>query len=320
MKQSDSLIDNATLKKTAKSLIEVVGQAALATGKYIGSGKKEEGDQAAVDAMRKAFDHIPIDGIVKVGEGEKDEAPMLYIGEPVGNGTGAKIDIAVDPVEGTALMANGLPNAITVLAATERNGFWEAGSAYYMNKIVVGNKSKGVVDITASTEENLKAIANALNKKITELCIYVLDKPRHKALIEEIKSLGAKVSLQPEGDVIGSVLALIPHSGIDVLMGIGGAPEAVITAAAVKVMNGDMQGQLAPQKVDEKKKLFKEGVDLQTVLTLDDLIKSEWAIFAAAGVTSGLLLNGVEEKGNVTEFLLLGPEENNLERGHFPRK
>lgn len=306
-------------KELSEDLIKVVTQAAIATKPFVGSGEKEAGDQAAVDAMRKAFDQANLQGSIKVGEGEKDEAPMLYVGEKVGNGKGPEIDIAVDPVEGTALMASGLPNAITVLAATEKDGFWDAGSAYYMNKIVVGARAKGTVDILSSTEENLKSVAHALNKSIEEVTVYVLDKPRHQDLIKEIKELGAQVCAEPEGDVIGSIMALIPDSGIDMLMGIGGAPEAVITAAAVKVMGGEMQGQLAPQKVDERQRLHDEGADLQQILTTHDFVKADWAIFAAAGVTSGMLLKGVDELMDHSEFIVIGPETGKVNKGRVEK-
>ena len=298
-----------SLQALAQDLEQVVFKAAIATKDFIGSGEKEAGDQAAVDAMRDAFDDIDVNGIVQVGEGEKDEAPMLYIGEQVGNGRGLDIDIAVDPVEGTTLMAEGLPNAIAVLSAAPQGSFWRAGSAYYMDKIVVGPKAKDAIDINLSVADNLSSIAMALGKQLNELTVYVLDKPRHQQLITEIESLGAKVDRHSDGDVIGSILALLPDSDIDVLMGIGGAPEAVITASAVKALGGGMQGKLAPQKEIEKARLLAEAVDLDRVLYLDDLVKSDWSIFAAAGVTSGLMLKGVaEQDGKLqSECLIIGP-------------
>ncbi|MDW7693685.1 class II fructose-bisphosphatase [Flammeovirgaceae bacterium SG7u.111] len=291
----------------AKSLVKIVGNAAIAAYPHIGTGGKEEGDQAAVDAMRAAFEGIEIDAIVRVGEGEKDEAPMLYVGEKLGVGTGLKLDIAVDPIEGTSLMAAGKPNAIAVIAVTEQNAFWDAGDAYYMNKIVVGKEASAVIDINASIDQNLRAIAKAKGKRLNELTIYVLNKPRHKGLIEEIEALGSIVALHDEGDVIGSVLALIDNGGVDALMGIGGAPEAVITAAAVKAIGGGMQGKLVPQKDDEKVKLIDSGIDLSKVLYLDDLINSEYAVFAAAGVTTGPLLEGVSLENNLykTEVIII---------------
>ncbi|MEO9965483.1 MAG: class II fructose-bisphosphatase [Reichenbachiella sp.] len=297
-------------ERLIEDLNQVVCQAAFAARHHVGTGEKEAGDQAAVDAMRMAFESAQMDAIVKVGEGEKDEAPMLYVGEALGTGSGLRLDIAVDPVEGTALMASGKPNAIAVVAATDRDGFWDAGSAYYMKKIVVGSKAKGVVDINASTQRNLEAIAHASGKKIENLVIYVLDKPRHKELIAEIEECGATVDLHAEGDVIGSILALMPDHPVDALMGIGGAPEAVISAAAVLALDGDMQGQLAPQQDSERTNLLTEGAILDQVLKLEDLVKSNWAIFAAAGVTSGALLNAPQKvEGRwQADSVLLGPQ------------
>lgn len=297
-------------------LRSVVSQAAKATLSHIGKGEKEEGDQAAVDAMRQAFEGQNIDAVVRVGEGEKDEAPMLYVGEELGNGHGMAIDIAVDPVEGTALMARGEENAIAVIAATAKGAFWDAGSAYYMDKIVVGPQAKGAIDINKSLKDNLSSIAKALDKNISDLTIYVLDKPRHHDLVQEIKALGAQVDLHAEGDVIGSILALLPESKIDALMGIGGAPEAVISAAAVKTLGGDMQGKLAPQKPEEEINLINEGADLSQVITIDDFIHSDWSFFAAAGVTNGDLLKGVQKQGDLltTECISIGPEEGKVLR------
>lgn len=303
-----------------KDLKHVVCAAANRTKKYVGSGKKEAGDQAAVDAMRNAFESSEMDAVVRVGEGEKDEAPMLYVGEKLGNGSGLKLDIAVDPVEGTSLMAAGKPNAIAVVAATVQGGFWDAGSAYYMNKLVVGSQAKGAIDIEKSTSENLKSIAEALHKKVEDLIIYVLDKPRHYKLRQEIEACGATVDLHAEGDVIGSIMALLPERKVDALMGIGGAPEAVITAAAVLALGGDMQGQLAPQHQEEKMALQKEGVDLNQTLFLNDLVKSDWAVFAAAGVTSGVLLEAPSQKNDhhaSIDSIVIGPEAGHIENGLY---
>lgn len=308
-------------EQLVEDLKNVVCKAAAATMDHIGTGAKEAGDQAAVDAMRDAFEHANMNAVVRVGEGEKDEAPMLYVGEKLGNGSGLKLDIAVDPVEGTSLMAAGKPNAIAVVAATDQGKFWDAGSAYYMNKIVVGEDAKGSIDITKSTSENLKSIAEASGKSVSDLVVYVLDKPRHVALRKEIEACGARVDLHAEGDVIGSILALMPDSEVDALMGIGGAPEAVITAAAVLALGGDMQGQLAPQQEDEKAALLTEGVDLEKVLKLIDLVQSDWAVFAAAGVTSGELLKGPMESMNdelLVEYLVIGPESGQIENDFHP--
>lgn len=308
-------------EQLVEDLKKVVCEAAAAAIDFVGTGEKEAGDQAAVDAMRIAFEQAQMHAVVRVGEGEKDEAPMLYVGEKLGNGEGLKLDIAVDPIEGTSLMAAGKPNAIAVVAATDQGKFWDAGSAFYMKKIVVGAEAKGVIDVTKSTKENLEAIAKASNKKVSDLKIYVLDKPRHTTLRKEIEDCGAKVDLHAEGDVIGSILALLPDSEVDALMGTGGAPEAVITAAAVLALGGDMQGQLAPQQEEERSNLIAEGVDLDKVLLLSDLVQSDWAVFAAAGVTSGELLEGpMESIGDeiLVEYLVIGPEADQIENDFYP--
>lgn len=304
-----------------EDLKKVVCSAAAAAKEFVGTGEKEAGDQAAVDAMRAAFEQAHMDAVVRVGEGEKDEAPMLYVGEKLGSGKGPKLDIAVDPVEGTSLMAAGKPNAIAVVAAADQGAFWEAGSAYYMNKIVVGAEAKGAIDITQSATKNLKSIAAATGKKVEELLIYVLDKPRHIELRKEIEACGANVDLHAEGDVIGSILALMPDSDVDALMGIGGAPEAVITAAAVLALGGDMQGQLAPQLEEERAGLLSEGTDINKTLMLKDLVKSDWAVFAAAGVTGGELLDGPKEATNdevLVEYLVIGPNAGQIEHDFYP--
>lgn len=304
-----------------KEILKVVAaKAALATKDHIGTGEKEAGDQAAVDAMRKAFDTADIDAIVRVGEGEKDEAPMLYVGEKLGTGNGEAVDIAVDPVEGTRLMAEGLPNAITVIAATKRGRFWDSGSAYYMDKLVVGKEATGAIDINRPLMENLKSIAEKLKKPLTELGVYILDKPRHHNAIQEMKAAGVKVFAHKEGDVIGSILALLPESEIDVLVGIGGAPEAVITAAAVRALGGEMQGKLAPQKPEEDINLQNDGIDLDRVYYLDDLVLCDWAVFAAAGVTNGPLLTGVTNDANgklSTECITIGPEPGSVIKSFY---
>ena len=309
MKDEDNYIED--------SLRTIVAQAAVVTKKFVGTGEKEAGDQAAVDAMRKAFEGLKMDAIVRVGEGEKDEAPMLYVGEKLGTGEGEKLDIAVDPVEGTSLMAAGLPNAIAVIAATSRNGFWDAGHAYYMDKIVVGADAMGVIDINKSVAYNLDEIAKKKKKNISELKVFVLDKPRHLALRKEIETCGARVDLHPEGDVIGSLLALMPSSDVDVLLGVGGAPEAVITAAAVKALGGDMQGKLAPQKEEEKRKLKEDNIALDQVLMLDDLVKSDWAVFAASGVTSGLILKApfALEGNTMVDCMTIDSKSNTIKQG-----
>lgn len=275
-------------------LVRVTESAALYAAKFIGKGDKNGGDKAAVDGMRAFLSRIDIEGEIIIGEGEKDDAPMLYNGEIVGSGNGPKVDIAVDPVEGTNLLALGRSNAIATIAIAEKGSMWNPGNSFYMNKLVVGEKSRDVIDITKSITENLNRIAQAEGKKVSDLVVYILDKPRHKPMIEEIRKAGARITLHTDGDVLGALLAAMPNTGIDVLMGIGGTPEGVLAACAVKALNGGMQGVRAPQLEEEIANLKSEGVDVNEVLTLDKLVNSDDAIFAATGITSGGYLDGVK--------------------------
>lgn len=279
-------------------MVRVTEAAAISSAKHAGSGDKIAGDKAAVDAMRSVLKTIPINGTVIIGEGEKDEAPMLYNGESVGKGIGADVDIAVDPVEGTNLLALGRPNAITVLAMSESGSMWNPGDSLYMNKIVVEKRAKNVIDISKTATQNLHAIASALRKDICDLNVFLLDKPRHTKLIEEIRETGASISLQTDGDVMGTLLAATPNSGIDVLLGIGGTPEGVIGAAAVKALGGGMQGMRAPQLNSELEKLKKENIEINQVLELNDLIQSDDAFFAATAITEGSLMEAVKFDNN----------------------
>ena len=246
-------------------LVRVTESAAISASKFIGTGDKNAGDKAAVDGMREFLKNIDIKGTIVIGEGEKDEAPMLYNGEQVGNGKGPEVDIAVDPVEGTNLLALGRPNAIATIAIAERGSMWNPGNSFYMNKLVVGEKSKNVIDIRLSITENLHRIAKAEGKNIKDVMVYILDKPRHKAMIEEIRNTGARITLHTDGDVLGALLAAMPNTGVDVLMGIGGTPEGVLAACAIKALNGGMQGMRAPQLAEEKENLEKDGVNIDEV-------------------------------------------------------
>lgn len=290
-------------RNLAMELVRVTEAAALASAHMMGLGNKEAGDQAAVDAMRAVLSTVEMDGVIVIGEGEKDEAPMLYNGEIVGTGRPPLVDVAVDPIEGTRLLALGRPNAISVIAATERWGMWQPGPSLYMNKIVVDRHARHAIDITLSPTENLHRIAEALGRPVNELTVFALDKPRHQELIAEIRRVGARISLQTDGDVMGALMAALPGSGIDVLMGIGGTPEGVIAAAAVKALGGGMQCQLAPQSEAEYQRLQAAlGDEVYQVLTLDELIKADDAFFAATGITDGPLLEGVhyDREGGVT--------------------
>ena len=290
-------------RNLAIELVRVTEAAAISAAHYMGLGDKEAGDQAAVDAMRAVLKKVDMRGTIIIGEGEKDEAPMLYNGENVGTGKPPAVDIAVDPVEGTRLLALGRPNSIAVIAVAEKGSMWRPGPSFYTNKIVVENKAREAIDITKPPKENLGRIAEALGRKINDLTIFVLDKERHQGLIKEIRETGARISLNSDGDVIGALMAAIPGTGVDVLMGTGGTPEGVIAAAAVKALNGGMQAVCDPQSLNEKNAVESElGANAYRILSLNDLIKSEDAFFAATGITDGPFLEGVhfDRKGGVT--------------------
>src|SRR6266508_4253178 len=284
--------------------LRVVEQAAIACAHTMGNGDRHKSDQVAVEAMRAVLDTVPIDGTIVIGEGERDEAPMLYIGEKVGlvNAKGIKslgmvrfseIDIAVDPLEGTNLCATGAPNAIAVLAAAEKGGLLHAPDIY-MEKLVVGPSSKGKVDINAPVEDNLKVIAKSLDRDVNDLVVIVLDRPRHERLIADIRKAGARIRLIGDGDLSAGISAAVVGTGVHAVMGTGGAPEGVLTAAALRCLNGEMQARLVVAKPDQEKRLKDMGVeDLKKVYTTEELAPGERMIFAACGVTDGTLLKGV---------------------------
>ncbi|HOA82538.1 MAG TPA: class II fructose-bisphosphatase [Thermodesulfovibrio thiophilus] len=275
-------------------ILRVCELAAIASARLMGKGNRKEADQAAVTAMRNALNDVPIRGRIVIGEGERDEAPMLYIGEEVGNGTGPEVDIAVDPLEGTNLCATGMPNALTVMAVTEKNGLLYCPDTY-MEKLVVRPQAKGMVDIRRPVKENLEALAKALGRDIDDLVVVVLDRARHENLIKEIRTAGARIKLISDGDITPSIAATVEGTGIHALMGIGGAPEGVLAAAAVKCLGGEMQARIRWRNEEEKKRAIKYGMDISEdkVYTLDDLVPSDDIIFVATGVTKGDLLNGV---------------------------
>src|SRR5499427_9890913 len=274
-------------------LVRVTEAAAMAAARWIGRGDKEEADQAAVDAMRFVLDSVAMRGVVVIGEGEKDEAPMLFNGEEVGNGEGPHVDVAVDPLEGTRLTALGQPNAIAVIAVAERGTMLFPGAAVYMEKIAVGPRAIGVVDIEASPTENLSRVAAALGKTPRAVDVVVLERERHDDLIAELREAGARVRLIRDGDVAPAIAAAQPGTGVDMLYGIGGTPEGVISAAALKCVGGAMQGKLWPRNDDERQRLVDAGYDLERVLRTNDLVSGEDVFVAATGVTSGSLLQGV---------------------------
>lgn len=276
------------------SILRVCELAAIEAARLMGKGNRKEADQAAVTAMRKALNDLPIRGRIVIGEGERDEAPMLYIGEEVGDGTGSAVDIAVDPLEGTNLCATGMPNALTVMAVTDKNGLLYCPDTY-MEKLVVRPQAKGMVDIRKPVKENLNALAKALGRDIDDLVVVVLDRPRHVELIKEIRAAGARIKLISDGDITPAIAATVEGTGIHALMGIGGAPEGVLSAAAVKSLGGEMQARMRWRNEDEKKRAIAYGMDIseEKVYTLDDLVPSDNIIFVATGVTKGDLLNGV---------------------------
>ncbi|WP_313551097.1 class II fructose-bisphosphatase [Corynebacterium sp.] len=285
-------------RNLAMELVRVTEAAALASGSWVGRGKKNEGDGAAVDAMRQLINSVSMDGVVVIGEGEKDEAPMLYNGENVGTGVGAAMDIAVDPVDGTRLMAEGRPNAISVIAAAERGTMYDPSAVFYMNKLVVGPEAVGKVDITKPVAYNIEAVAKAKGIKAEEVTVVVLDRPRHDQLIEDIREAGAKVRLIMDGDVAGAIATAQDSNSIDLLMGIGGTPEGIVTACAMKCMGGEIQGMLWPKDEEEAERARAAGHDLDRVLYTNDLVTSDNCYFAATGVTNGDMLRGVSYRAN----------------------
>jgi fructose-1,6-bisphosphatase II len=280
-------------------LARVTEAAALAAAAWTGRGDGRAADGAATDAMRAALAGVAMDGVVAIGEGEKDEAPMLFNGERVGTGTGPELDVAVDPVEGTRLLALGRPNSVSVIAAAPRGSMWRPGASLYMSKLVVGEAARGAVDVTRTPTENLHRIAEALRRPVASLTVIVLDKPRHAGLVDEIRRAGARVALHTDGDVMGALLAALPDTGVDALMGIGGTPEGVISAAAVRALRGGMQGVRAPQLDAERERLRAElpGGEIGRVLALDDLVASDDAFFAATAITDSPFLRGVRRSG-----------------------
>lgn len=283
-------------RELALEFVRVTEAAALACGRWMGKGDKIAADQAAVDAMRAAFDTVNISGTVVIGEGEMDEAPMLYIGEKVGHG-GYEVDIAVDPLEGTNLVAKGLPGAIAVLAIAPRGCLLHAPDMY-MEKIAVGPKAAGKIHLDAPVEENLKAVASALDRKVEDLTVVILDRPRHHDLIKKVRDAGARIKLISDGDVSPAINAAIEGTGVHMLLGIGGAPEGVIAAAALKCLGGDMQGRLWPESEAEIARARSMGIeDIRKVLTIDDLVQGDDLMFAATAITDGDLLRGVSYFG-----------------------
>lgn len=294
-------------RNLALELVRVTEAAALAASRWMGRGDKEGADGAAVDAMRVILSSVQMDGLVVIGEGEKDEAPMLYNGENIGDGNPPMTDIAVDPIDGTTLTALGRGNAIAVIAVSERGSMFDPGPCVYMQKIATGPDAADAIDITKSPTENLEAIAAAKGETVRDLTAVILDRDRHNDLINEVRDAGARVRLIPDGDVAGAISTAWPDSGADVLFGIGGTPEGVITASALKAMGAGMQGRLWPRNEAERKAATKAGYDLDAVLTESDLVRGDNCFFAATGITDGELLQGVhfDRRGATTQSLVM---------------
>ena len=294
-------------RNLALEIVRTTEAAALAAAPYVGRGDKEAADGAAVDAMRFILGSVAMTGTVIIGEGEKDEAPMLFNGEVVGDGTGPAVDIAVDPIDGTTLTSLGRGGAVAVIAVSEKGTMFDPGPCVYMEKIAVGPEAKGAVDLNAPVSENLEAVARAKGIEVSEVTVMVLDRPRHDELIADIRATGSRIRLIGDGDVAGAIATAVPESGVDVLMGIGGTPEGVIAAAALKCMGGEQIGRLWPRDDEERKEAEGLGYDISRVLDTDDLVSGDNCFFAATGITDGNLLKGVhyEREGVTTQSLVM---------------
>jgi fructose-1,6-bisphosphatase II len=304
-------------RNLALELVRVTEAAAMGAGRWIGRGDKEAADQAAVDAMRHMLATVEMEGVVVIGEGEKDEAPMLYNGEEIGSGSGPQVDVAVDPLEGTRLTALGQPNAIAVIAVAERGTMFFPGAAVYMDKIATGPDAAGAIDIDATPMQNVQRVAEAKGKSPRDVTVIVLERDRHNALIAELREAGAKVNLIRDGDVAPAIAAA--HGGVaevDLLMGIGGTPEGVIAAAAIKCLGGALQGRLWPRNDEERQALVDAGFDVERVLGTDDLVAGDNVFVAATGVTSGALLRGVRytPEGSVTDSMVMRSRSGTVRR------
>ncbi len=289
------MTDEANMgRNLAMELVRATEAAALNAARWMGKGDKNAADGAAVDALRRVLNGVDMRGVVVIGEGEKDEAPMLFIGEEIGNGEGPEVDIAVDPIDGTRLLAQGMPNSIAVVTIAERGSMYSAPPGiFYMQKIAVGPQAVGRIDINKSTEWNIRSVADALSLKVEDITVTVLDRPRHEALIKEIRATGARIKLITDGDVVGALNAALPDTGVNILMGIGGAPEGVLAACGLKCTGGDMQAKPWPRDDEDRRKAAESGADLNKVFGIDDLVHSDDIFFAATGITEGELMHGV---------------------------
>ncbi|MEZ5115218.1 MAG: class II fructose-bisphosphatase [Candidatus Nanopelagicales bacterium] len=280
-------------RNLALELVRVTEAAAMAAARWVGRGDKNDADGAAVNAMRSLIGSVSMDGVVVIGEGEKDNAPMLFNGEQVGDGTGPECDVAVDPIDGTTLTAKGMANAISVLAVAERGAMYDPSAVFYMEKLVTGPEAADVVDITAPIRSNLRWIAKAKGESIGDLTVCILDRPRHERIVHEVREAGARIKFITDGDVAGAVMAVRDGTGVDLLLGIGGTPEGIIAACAIKCLGGVIQGRLWPRDDDERAKAIDAGLDLEEVLLTDDLVTGDNVFFCATGITDGEIMKGV---------------------------
>jgi len=303
-------------RNLALELVRVTEAGSLSAARWVGRGDKNGADAAAVDAMRSLISTVSMRGVVVIGEGEKDEAPMLYNGEEVGDGRGPECDVAVDPVDGTTLTAKGMPDAISVLAVAERHSMYDASACFYMDKLVVGPEAASSVDIDAPVAVNIAAVAKAKGTRPEDVTVVVLDRPRHARLVEEIRATGARIKFISDGDVAGAVMAASDMAGVDILLGIGGTPEGIISACAVKCLGGSIQGRLWPRDDAERTKVLDAGHDLGRVLHCDDLVSSDNVFFVATGITDGELLGGVRyaASGATTHSLVMRSKSGTVRR------
>src|SRR5829696_4647861 len=294
-------------RNLALELVRVTEAAALAASGWVGRGEKEKADGAAVDAMRLVLDTVRMDGTVVIGEGEKDEAPMLYNGEQVGDGSGPACDVAVDPIDGTTLMSKGMPNAIAVLAVADRGAMFDPSAVFYMEKIAVGPEAADVIDLTAPVNENIRRVARAKHSDVSDVTVCILDRPRHEQLVREVRGAGARITFITDGDVAGAIAAARAETGVDMLVGIGGTPEGIIAAAALRCLGGAIQARLWPHDDAERQRAIDAGHDLDRVLTTEDLVSGDNVFFCATGITDGELLRGVNYRagGCTTQSIVM---------------
>ncbi|GAB3582755.1 class II fructose-bisphosphatase [Calidifontibacter terrae] len=294
-------------RNLALELVRVTEAAAIAGSRFVGRGDKNAADGAAVEAMRELISTVAMNGVVVIGEGEKDHAPMLFNGEQVGDGTGPAVDVAVDPIDGTTLTAKGQPNAVAVMAVSERGSMYDPSAVFYMDKLATGPEAADVVDIRLPVAENIRRVAKAKGMNRSDVTVVILDRPRHQTLGEQVRDAGARIRLISDGDVAGAIMAAREGTGIDLLLGIGGTPEGIITACAMKCMGGVIQGRLWPTDDDEKQRALDAGHDVDAVLSTDDLVRGDNCFFVATGITDGELLQGVKylPSGATTQSLVM---------------